>query len=157
MDERETISWEAPEFEHHEKDVLWAWGSIILAVVVLAFAIINRNFLFAIFIVIAEVLILTWGHREPRDLTFEIDEKNLVIAGRERHALRDLDHFGFIDLGEQHELVELGLVFKKFRPIIRILVPRSSVKTVGDRLKLYGRKAEMEPTVVDIMERLLRF
>jgi len=155
--ENNPLSWQAPEFEHHEKEVLWSWISIILAVVLLAVALLAKNFLFAVFIVIAEILILIWGHRTPRDITFEITEKEMVIDGRERYDLKNLDHFGFVDMDEEAKYIELGLALHKFRPLTRILMPRELAKPVEQKLKLYGKKVDMEPTFVDIIQRLLRF
>lgn len=155
--EHAPISWKAPEFEHHEKEVMWSWVSIMFAVVLLTAAIVARNFLFAIFIVIAEVLILIWAHREPREVTFSITEKEIVIDDRERHALKTLDHFGFVDIGEEEKYIELGLAFNKFRPMMRILVSRELQKPIEQKLRLFGRRVEMEPTFVDTIERLVRF
>ena len=155
--EHTPISWKAPEFEHHEKEVMWSWISIMFAVIILTVAILGKNFLFAIFIIIAEMLILIWAHREPREITFEIDEKNIIIAEHEKHALKLLDHFGFVDINEEDAYIELGLAFNKFRPMIRILIPRELRKPVEQKLKLFGRRVDMEPTIVDSLQRIVRF
>ncbi len=153
----EDITWTAPEFEHHEKEVLWSWASIIIAIILLTTAILSQNFLFGIFIVIAEVLVLVWGNRPPREILFELNDKSLIIEKRENHPLKELDHFGFIDLGEEEKYMEIGLAFKKIRPMMRILMPKELQKPIEQRLKLHGRKKEMEPTLSDVIERLVRF
>lgn len=153
----EKISWVAPEFEHHEKKVLWSWASIIVAVLLLIQAIISGNFLFGVFIIIAEIMVLIWGNRTPREILFELDNGNLIIEKREVHSLRELDHFGFIDLGEGEEYTEIALAFNRLRPITRILLPKDIRPQVEKRLKLYGHRKEMEPTLSDTIERLIRF
>ena len=47
------IVWQIPEYEYRSKDVSWYWISLIAAIVLFAFAIWQKNFLFAIFVVIA--------------------------------------------------------------------------------------------------------
>ena len=77
----EPIEWEAPEFEYHEKDPLWYWGSMIIAVIILGIAIWQKNFLFATFIVVAEILLMTIGGKQPRLIRFRIDDRGFEIIG----------------------------------------------------------------------------
>ena len=79
--EKIVIEWKAPEFEYREKDVSWYWLSIIAAVVILGAAVWQKNFLFAVFVVIAEILMLVWAGRKPREITFSLNEKGLTMSG----------------------------------------------------------------------------
>ncbi len=75
------IEWQAPEFEYREKDISWYWLSIIVAVLILSVSVWQKNFLFAAFVVMAEMLILVWAGRKPREISFSLDEKGLTISG----------------------------------------------------------------------------
>ena len=68
-------TWKAPEFQYRSKGVSWYWMSIIIAVAIIAFAIWEHNFLFGIFIVIAEILLITWGNEAPRTIDFYAHRK----------------------------------------------------------------------------------
>ena len=68
------IQWHAPEFEYRAKTMSWYWLSILLAVVILALAVWQKNFLFGIFVIVAEILILVWANREPRTLRAYFEE-----------------------------------------------------------------------------------
>src|SRR3990167_8463140 len=57
------LSWEAPEFEFREKTVSWYWVTIIGAVLILALAVWQRNFLFGVFILMAEALIFEFNKK----------------------------------------------------------------------------------------------
>ncbi len=76
----EEIKWQAPEFEYYPKDILWYWMTIFIAIVILALAIWQKNFLFAVFIIIGEILILIWGSAEPKILDFEINDDGIFVG-----------------------------------------------------------------------------
>lgn len=73
------MAWEAPEFEHREKDISWYWISIIVATLIIAFAVWQKNFLFGFFIVIAEILFVLWGNEKPRTVEFRITNKGSIL------------------------------------------------------------------------------
>jgi len=62
--------WQTKEYEYHEKDIFWYWASIIIAVGIVAFAVWQKNFLFAAFVIIAEILVLVWAERKPDTIEF---------------------------------------------------------------------------------------
>ena len=74
------ITWEAPEFEYRPKSVSWYWISIIIAAAIIAFAIWERNFLFGIFIVIAEILFIAWGNETPATIALPSPKTTLRSA-----------------------------------------------------------------------------
>ena len=76
------IKWEAPEFELREKGVGWYWTTIIIAVLMLGAAVWQGNFLFAVLVVIGEILVLVWSGKEPPMVTFRITDKGLVDVDR---------------------------------------------------------------------------
>jgi hypothetical protein len=63
------INWQAPEFEYRPKSISWYWTSIW-----------DRNFLFGVFIVIAEVLLIAWGNDAPPTVNFVLTDSNLSIG-----------------------------------------------------------------------------
>lgn len=76
----ERLSWEAPEFVPRPKgrDWLWVVGIIITALSIAAF--LNGNVLFGFIIILGGVLILFYGHTEPKQTTFAITDSG-VRAG----------------------------------------------------------------------------
>ncbi|MDP3892652.1 hypothetical protein, partial [Nocardioides sp.] len=70
--EQFNIEWRAPEFYYREKGVSWYWLSIIAAIVILSVSVWQKNFLFAVFVVIAEILMLVWAGRKPREISFSL-------------------------------------------------------------------------------------
>jgi len=89
------INWEAPEFEYYPKGIIWFSITIFIAVLLLAIAIWQKNFLFGIFILIAEILILIWGNREPHILKFKIDDDKIYAGENNSYRIESISGFAF--------------------------------------------------------------
>lgn len=152
-----TITWEAPEFEIREKSVSWYWISIIVASVIVAFAVWQKNFLFGFFIVIAEILLVLWGNEIPRTLPFTITEKDVEIGdGLRSYALNAFESYSVDPLNG--EWTELIFTFKsQIKTPLKMLFPESNIKELRDDLKGILREVEHQPTLLDAIERLIGF
>jgi hypothetical protein len=84
-------TWEAPEFEYRPKNISWYWLSIIVSAAIIAFAIWERNFLFGIFIVIAEILFIAWGNETPATIHFVLTENDLSIGEAKHYHVTLID------------------------------------------------------------------
>ncbi|MEK7608837.1 MAG: hypothetical protein AAB495_04630 [Patescibacteria group bacterium] len=151
------VMWDAPEFEHRPKTVSWYWITIIAAALLVGVAVWQRNVLFGIFVVIAEVLILVWAEREPRNITFHLSEKHISIDENKRHALDEFVSFS-IDDGHEEEIMEAFLRFKShFRPILRVRIPSEKLVTARQVLQSKLPESKFEPALLDVIERFLGF
>ncbi len=151
------LTWSAPEFEYREKEVSWYWISIILACVIVAFAVWERNFLFGFFVVIAEMLFVSWGDRTPRLVHFELTEKELMIDnGKKFYTMGQLETWSADHLDD--EWTELIFTFRaKLKTPVKILIPTELVEEVRKNLKTVLREVEYAPTLIDALEKLIRF
>jgi len=151
------ISWQAPEYEHHPKDASWYWLSMMIAIIVLALAIWQRNFLFSVFIILAEVLILVWSNREPAMVEFALTDQRLTINHRVKYLLSDVEHFSI----EPHDELDwpiLALRFhRRFRPPLHVRAPQNLVNDIRNHLQLVLAEAPWEDSLADTLERFLRF
>ncbi len=151
------IQWEAPEFEHREKTVTWYWASIIIAVLMLAAAVWQRNFLFAVLIVIGEILILVWSGKEPRTVPFHLSEKGLVIGDKTHYALTDFHAFS-IEPGEHLQWPVISFVLKrKFRPPVHVRAPQGRVADIRAHLALSIPEQPWEENLIDTLEKFFGF
>ena len=151
------IAWQAPEFEYREKDVSWYWISIIVAAVIVAFAVWEKNFLFGFFIVIAEMLFVTWGNQAPREVNFLITEKGVAIDGhRKFYPMSLLESYSVNPLDE--EWSEIILMFRaKVKTPIKIMFPEPKMEDLRKNLKSLLKEIEHQPTLLDSIERLIGF
>jgi hypothetical protein len=150
------IEWQAPEFEYREKDVSWYWITIIIASIIIAFAVWQKNFLFGFFIVVAEILVITWGNQKPRIYPFLLNETGITIGANKSHLYKEFETWSVEDADE--EFVEMAFTFRgKFRPPLKILAPKDHIEEIRKNLKPLLKEVEHEPTLIDSIEKFLRF
>ena len=151
------IQWQAPEFEYREKDLSWYWLTIIAAVLFLGFAVWQRNFLFAFFVIVAEILILVWGERNPKSTNFSVGETGIQIGTTQRYTWKDMDRFS---LGEHvkdgSRIVQIYLK-GRLRPTLVIQVPSDIEERVLTLFRRSTREVEHRESLVDSLEKLTSF
>ena len=151
------IDWIAPEFEYEEKDVLWFWGSIIAAVLIFAIAVWQKNFLFGLFTILAEILILVWGAHEPRQINFKLGENGLEIGKERKYSFQELESFSidkdWVDNGAELQLKIRG----RLKSALKIIVPSEKISEVRSMLENRLSEKDPEHSISEILERFLRF
>lgn len=151
------VTWNAPEFEHRPKTVSWYWLTIIASVLFIGVAVWQKNILFGIFVVIAEVLILVWAEREPRTIAFRLTERELIIDAAKKHRLDEFASFS-VDRGNDEEFIDAFLRFKShIRPVLKIRVPSKKISSATEVFLVHMPEMQFEPTLLDAIEKLLRF
>lgn len=150
------IKWEAPEFEYREKGVSWYWLSIIVAALIVAFSVWEKNFLFGLFIVLAEILFIIWGNRVPRMVNFVMDETGITIDNGKFYSFKDFDTMS-VD-APMDGLAELIFVFRaRFKTPLKVLFPADRLAELRAHMKTVLKEVPYEPTLLDAIEKLLRF
>lgn len=152
------IAWQAPEFEYREKGISWYWISMISAVLLLAAAIWQRNFLFGFFVIIAEILVLAWANRKPQTATFVLNEQGLSIGDRLSYVYDELASFSVDRIDEHGDWPTLILTFqRRLRPNLRVHTPKDKFNEIKEALGKTVHETEYEQSLLDTLERLLRF
>jgi len=150
------INWEAPEFEYRPKTVSWYWLSIIIAAAIIAFAIWERNFLFGIFVVIAEILFIAWGNEVPRTIGFSLSENNLKVGDAKQYPIRLFESFSVNE--QEGEWTELFFLFKaKLKTPLKIMLPKAKLEEVRKNVRTILREVEFEPSLLDSLEKIIGF
>jgi hypothetical protein len=148
--------WEAPEFEYREKDVSWYWIVIIVAALVIAFSVWQKDFLFGFFIVIAGMLLIVWGNRVPKTVRFTLTDTALDIGGYKTYSMKEFESWS-ADL-DDGEWADVAFYFSsRIKPALSLIVPAATVAEIRINLKTVLKEIEYEPTLVDSIEKFLRF
>lgn len=156
--EPDEISWVAPEYYHYPKTPRWFWISLIAAVTLVAVAAIQKNFLFAVFVVIAELLVVTWGRRIPSDLTFTISPEGVRLDKKGFYPYTNLLGFAFLKPEIDPEFDELVLHTKNtLSTFVKILIPKEERETIGEYLRQFVPEVEYEESLVEHLERIFNF
>ncbi len=151
-----TLSWTAPEFEHHERDVSWYWISIIIAAGLIAFAVWQKDFLFGLFIVAAEVLVIVWANRTPRTISFTLTDQALSIGDGKRYLLTELESFSVDETAGPY--VNLFWYFKsKLHTSLLIQIPENKLEDLRKVLKPILHEIQHDPSVIDSIEKIVGF
>jgi len=94
---RENVfAWAAPEFRYYEKTMSWYFWSIGITVLIIIFAIWQKNFLFAFFAIVGELLIVFWAQQMPKEFDHRLTEQGLEFNNR-RYLFSNYDAFAVID------------------------------------------------------------
>src|ERR1700733_6944474 len=137
------ITWEAPEFEYHEKDISWYWITIIVAALIIAFSVWERNFLFGLFIVIAEILVIMWGSQEPRMVAFVLNDSGIEVGEHKFHALKEFESWSAIEI--DNGWADLVFNFRaKLKVPLKVIVPHDMLDDIRKNLKTVLREVEHE-------------
>lgn len=151
------IHWEAPEFLHHQKTVSWYWITIITAIVILGFAVWQKNFLFGFFIVLAEVLILFAAANEPRMVTFLLNEKGLTIDGKTFYPYSEFLTFSIRpEFDEREGWREIVLhLHKRLQPILKIHASTHDLPTIRKQLLEKTTEVEWDISLLDVIQEFI--
>ncbi len=154
------LTWRAPEFEYREKGPGWYWLSIFAAVGLMALALWQKNFLFAVFIVVAEVLIVTWGSREPNLVEFKLTAEGLGVGDDKLYLYREIENFS-LDENSSSRWVEMNLRFKRaLKPKMKIQLPRGELGKIIENFRNLApgvKEVEFEESLTDTAERIIKF
>lgn len=154
--EETLISWRAPESEYIPKDVSWYWLSLILSIVLLALAIWQRNFLFAVFIVIAWLVVVNVAGRFPPVWEFKLSDKGISIGQNKFYSWNEIAGFDIHETGEEHK----ELIFKfrsKISPLLKVNFPKEMEEKISRFLSKHLPRGEYKDSVADSLSKLVRF
>jgi len=151
--EQKIINWQAPEYEFREKTSDWFWAVIIIVASGGIASIIYKNYLFAVFLILAAVLLLVYSIRKPEVVNYEISDKDLKIKD-EVYLYSDMINF-WIDKNHPHKRLLIN-TNKILAPLIDIPLPDEANEEEIKNILLEKIKEEeiKEPMFHRVMEYL---
>jgi hypothetical protein len=151
-------TWDAPEFEYREKDVAWYWVSIIAAAAIIAFSVWQKDFLFGLFIVIAEMLFIVWGNRVPAIVPFTLTDTEIDIGGYKAYLMKEFESWSVDAPLDGAESADVMFYFRShLHPPLLVIVPEETLAELRTNLKTVLKEIEHQPTLIDSIEKFLRF
>ena len=111
------IQWFSQEYRHQKKNPDWFWAVGIIAVAIAIISVLYNNTLFAIFILLGAFTLMMYAAKQPRIISFSINERGILINDEE-HPFRSLKSFWIhrYDTGDVL-IIESG---KMLAPYLRI-------------------------------------
>src|SRR3972149_3314846 len=87
------IKWVAPEFEYQERGVGWYYLIIIAGAALILFSVWQRNFLFAIFVILAVAMAFAWSREKPAVHNIRVGDDGVEVANIKKFAMSDFSEF----------------------------------------------------------------
>ena len=150
------IIWQAPEFKYQHKDISWYWLTIIAAAVMVLFSLWQKNLLFALFIILAETMLIFWAKESPKNLQFKIDKKGVQIGKIKSYGYEEISGFHISEKNDGDS--ELILKTKsKLHPFVKILIYNDDIAAIKGYLKNHLSEVEYEESLTDGFSKMIGF
>ncbi|MEK7464772.1 MAG: hypothetical protein AAB617_03290 [Patescibacteria group bacterium] len=155
MDKTE-INWRAAEYEHVRKSEAWYLFIIVASVTLIIFSLFQRNFFFAIFVVLASLMIIAFGRRKPQVFDFKINTEGVAIGKKITYHYDQLQ--GFSIRNRPGRLDELIIRRKTpFNPFVRIPLDSKIASKARELLKDKLPETVHEDSLLELLGEWLGF
>jgi hypothetical protein len=89
-------SWVVPEYVVHDRPKTWYIASSIIAFILIIYCFFTSNFLFAVIIILASLIIIIHDGQKPSRVKVAITEEGIII-GRNFYDYDELKNFAVVD------------------------------------------------------------
>ncbi len=147
----ESVTWEASEYIHHERDGLWFIIFLSITVALLALSVfLIQNYFFTALIVVMAVALLIYARRPPRIMRYTLSGQGLHI-GQQFHSFNEYRAFGVVEDGALYSVKLLPTA--RFGQEVTLYFSENEGERIVDIL---GAFLPMENLHLDLVDRLLR-
>jgi len=87
--------WVVREYDRHDRGQLWYIGMTLAGMALVIYAVVTGNFLFALIIILAAIILFLQHHQEAQEVLFQITETGIVV-GTKFYEYSELDSFYII-------------------------------------------------------------
>jgi len=91
----EIIGWSVPEYEKHSRTKTWYIAASAIAGLLLIYSLWTANFLFAVIVIIAGLVIIIHDGQEPDMARFSITDEGIVI-GKKFYDFDEIKNFSIV-------------------------------------------------------------
>lgn len=144
----EELSWSAAEHEFVYKNATWYLAVGGLALILVIIALWQSNYFFAIFVIIAAVVLASFGKRRPKVFEFRVTEEGVGV-GEKFYAFEQLESFMAREReGSLHELIVKQKTY--VNPYVRIPVDSETAKRAYVLLAAKLPEEEYQASLLDV-------
>lgn len=147
------ITWEAHEYEHWEHGADWYWAFGIIAIALFVAALLFKNILLALIILIGSFGIILHTYRKPPLVSFQINETGVMINKR-LYPFASLKSFALV----LHPSTKIYLQSKKkILPFIVIPFEKEDYVYIRDFLKDFLEEVDHDESLMEKIFDVLGF
>lgn len=152
---QDSLSWQASEYVHHEKQGAWFMALLGGALVLLALAIfVVQSITFSILIIVMTIALGVFAVRPPRIISYQLSSGGIQIDDK-IVRFHDFRSFGIIQDGPLYSAMLIPN--KRFGPAVNIYFPAENGEEIVDMLGAYLPMQHIELDFIDKLSRQLRF
>jgi len=149
--EMKPIEWQASEYVHHEKNILWFLGLVVVTVALALLAVfVVKSWTFAALIFVMAAATMVYARRPPRVLNYSLSEHGLSIDDK-LYPLHEFRAFSIIQEGAIYSIMLLPV--KRFMPAVNVYFPPDDGEAIVD---MFGMFMPVEQRELDWVERAVR-
>ncbi len=151
LEDDQPVHWQAKEYIHHEKNMLWfvIFGAVVLVLVAMAIFFMD-SLSFAILIPVMAAALIVYTHRPPRVLDYTLGRQGLHVNDH-LYSFSEFKGFGVIRDGEEYSLMLIPV--KRFRPGVVVYFPEDAGEAIVDKL---GVRLPMLTLHLDFVDKVIR-
>jgi hypothetical protein len=149
-----TLEWQAFEYDYKEKTNDWFWVVGVGGFIAIILAIIFKNFLFAIVLLLGTFVTMMYGARKPELITFAIGAKGVTIKN-DLYPYKNLIGYG-LKVGEGPDKLMLH-IDRLFLPHLILPIEDIDAELIRERLGKFLPEEEFEESPIDLFIEYLGF
>ncbi|MEK7552475.1 MAG: DUF5673 domain-containing protein [Patescibacteria group bacterium] len=144
------ISWTGPEYINREKGSEWYLAVVIITAGIIISAILLKNYIFAVFILLAAFTLILFASKKPRIIEIKINEQG-ILCDKYFYPFSALESFWIEENASHHKLI---LKSKKIlMPYISLPIQPDEIEIVQEFLRNYLTEEQLhEPILHRLME-----
>lgn len=137
MDNQKIVSWEVFEYEKYQRSKTWYIIASIIAALLLLYSILSSNFLFAIIIITATVIMILHDGQEPLLIKIKLTDEGIVV-GKKFYDYDEIKNFSIVYKPKQ-EIKNLYFEFQNsFKHRLSIPLNNTNPLQIRDFLLQYA-------------------
>ena len=150
--ESEAVRWQANEYIHRDKSVVWyaIFGIIVLGLMLFAIFVFN-SWSFAVLVPLMAAALMVYNLRPPAIINYTLSRKGIHLNER-LYSFEDFKEFGVVHGDDEFSI--LLVPRKRFAPGVTIYFPESAGEAIVDML---AARLPMHEIRLDPLDRLIRW
>jgi hypothetical protein len=154
MEPEVAFGWQASEFVHHHKSVMWYGVLGMIVVVLTALAIWLHLWLEIGVFIAAAVAVIVYANKPPRTLLYELSGEGVHIDGK-LYAFELFRSFSVVADEEWHS-IDLEPA-KRLSPRLVLLFDTQDFDSIVGHLEIHLPREDREPDLIERITRYVRF
>ncbi len=147
-------SYQAPEFDRYEKTPTWYILAGIIAIILLAYAVIEQSPMMFIVILLTFILTLIISNKEPQIITIDISTTGITLDQKKTFQYQDIESFGVFKRGEV-QFISLYMMVGILTHT-RIPVGKEDPEDLAEILSQYIHREDGKESFFDTLDHFLK-